>query len=143
MRLIIFIALFILSKQSWGQFYVNDWKDFKSKTWTIDFGKGLDSVFDVRTVGELTFVNKVEPSLKISFRVIALADRDSIFEKTLQYYFDRQSCRPVNVYSKSISSFVLKDFSYIYMTCQPSKRPAECEDLSDHILRMRQNKNSN
>lgn len=143
MRLIVYlIFLFIFSKQSWGQSYVNDWKDFKSNIWNLDFEKSIGSVFGVRTAGELTFVNKMDTSLKISFRVIALADRDSIFEKKLQYYFHMQSCRPVSVYSKSISSFNLKNFGYIYMTCQPNKRPAECEELSDHILRVRQNKNS-
>jgi hypothetical protein len=142
-KLVLYILIFLtLSFQVHGQLYINDWKNFKNEKWTVSFEQSSYSIFNVKTIGELTFLNKADTSLKISFGVITLAERDSIFEKTLQAYFNRQSCRPVSANSKSFYSFNFKDFSYIYLVCQPNKRPSDCENLSEHIFRIRQDKNS-
>jgi hypothetical protein len=143
MKLILYILLFFtVSLKFYGQSYTNDWKNFKNENWTIIFEHGPDSIFNVKTVGELTFINKNDQSLKISFDVISLADLDSIFDRKLEFYFNMRSCRPVDINSKSIYSFNFKDFSYIYLVCQPTKRRKDCENLSELIFQLRQDKNS-
>ncbi len=123
-----------------GQSYINDWKNFRNKKWNVVFETSSDSVFNVKTLGNLTFVNKVDKTLKISFEVISLSDRDSIFNANHQYYFDHQSCRPVSANSKSITSFDFKEFSYIYLGCRPTKRTDDCETLAQYIFKIREDK---
>lgn len=78
-----------------GKTFADDWKNFKSKDFSLRIEVAQSQMWDKTTYGQLTFKNKKDKSILLIYHAFLIEETDSVFYKNIQDWYFKQSCSSI------------------------------------------------
>lgn len=130
------LTIFLLTIQTtFGQTFVSDWTDFSNSKWGIEFRSDSKPYFSKSTQGQLTFLNKQNPNLKVVYNVLLKSDFDSVLKKEIYNWNFVQSCLTITNDKLAFESFFLDLYYYDLKPCHDCHTGTnqDCAELAEQL----------
>lgn len=133
---IIILTIFLLTIQStFGQTFVSDWTDFSNLKWGIELLSDSKPYFSKTTQGQLIFLNKQNPNLKVVYNVFLKSDVDSLLKREIYSWNFVQSCLTITNDKFAFESFFLDQNYYDLKPCHDcyTGTNPDCAELEEQL----------
>jgi hypothetical protein len=133
---IIILTIFLLTIQTtFGQTFVSDWTDFSNLKWGIEFRSDSKPYFSKTTKGQLIFLNKQNPNLKVVYNVLLKSDFDSLLKREIYSWNFVQSCLTITNDKLTFESFFMDQYYYDLKPCHDCHTGTnqDCAELAEQL----------
>jgi hypothetical protein len=135
MKIIAFTIFYLIIQTTCGQTFVSDWKAFSNLKWKIEFLNNSKPYYSKTTKGQLTFLNKQNPDLKIVYYVLLKSDYDSLLKREINGWNFVQSCATITNDKMAFESFFLNQYYYDLKPCHDchTGNNKDCAELAEQL----------
>ncbi len=117
MNRILLIIIGLISLSSYGQDFVNDWKVFNCKNWTVEIKTDTNQYLGQSTQGHIIFHCRKNQALEVEYFVFQKNNITESFKEKIYEWSFRQSCLQIIDGDNYFRSFTKRNYYYLLEAC--------------------------